>query len=1136
MPYTFSDEDVKARLARLSGYARTATGPMRTPTLGAPIVKHDLMPPQNNYQSQNLIQKIGSIAAQTAGTAAGVVKGIGNFGIEAGKQTYQDFHSFLKPVAQTLTGSLSREGQLIGEQSRALDKQMAEFTDLYKSGKVSKDWYAQRLRDISNQQQELSNGSKGIATQADRGNVLEGAARTLTDIMAFGSYTPTLTVGAKAVEAGNLYKGMKFTSTVLNDTGKFGEGLVKLEEMAAKIPSVKGLLEANGAKFGAESSVFKQSMKDAVGAVLIKQPLVYNSSIDDITGAIKDFASGQYGEALQKVFWTAQLAFSGGIFGEAFKYGGKAGELLKLGAVGKGSYFDEIAKRTMGGNPKLWVDWLNKLKESDPEKFKRVEKLMKQAQEHNLRTWGTAQNAADAVERHYASNHGVDLSSISFSKFMDRELKYQKNFELVNAAAQTGKLIGPGGEIIRPGQVAIGTFGQDAREELIANLKKLSYDDRIKYLQSMRSEGATFWAQHDLMYTKIFNSVQSLKDPEQLAKSIRAIDAGVGLKGLPKDIEKQLAKDGYIAILPKNNLSKLILEQDTRKLITSAIHGNKEVFDNAVAPRTTLKALYGGLTKYGLSPESNNRIAYQKLSANIAENIDNLSKDLPGFASAIKSSGNKDATVAGSVILKRLQDYADNMHGFKGIGDRSAVSDIRQLTYTDLQRALGISRQEAKSLSQAIADGYMKVPLEFRGFGDRAVDTAYRFIPGFKSYSRVQSALRYTYNPFFRATEEVETRLLSRIEGHTLLWKKTRKELDDISKQLENARIFTTGFSGEGAANDVILGRLTANITQGQKRNLAGLAAKIAESKGTTVDDLILNHYNELEDALRVVVQYPSHGVISSPLARTLNLAFFPMRYNIKVAGVVAKELAKMPPTMQYAFVNGVFDMRDWLKSDEGIQWQSKNADAIALFKWLTPYNSIDYVMNLFGHKPESVQSFGQLGGLPFGWIPQMLDSLGALNLNTPYVDPKTGTVATKKIPTELKSQAAMAIVDLINSTFTYPGRILGLPGKNQTIKDAVNKFISTDGKDFINQVQTDRLTPLQKKTIRVLKGDTSDEAINDLYLSSDGKYQIPVWDLPMKPNAEFSPKQRVLQPGEGPKAKKGRKAKKTALPLAPIR
>ena len=53
----------------------------------------------------------------------------------------------------------------------------------------------------------------------------------------------------------------------------------------------------------------------------------------------------------------------------------------------------------------------------------------------------------------------------------------------------------------------------------------------------------------------------------------------------------------------------------------------------------------------------------------------------------------------------------------------------------------------------------------------------------------------------------------------------------------------------------------------------------------------------------------------------------------------------------------------------------------------------------------DSISDMGQLGGLPFGIISQMLDSQGIINLNTPYVDPKTGSVFPKTYPSRYKHE-----------------------------------------------------------------------------------------------------------------------------------
>src|SRR5690606_18079913 len=142
------------------------------------------------------------------------------------------------------------------------------------------------------------------------------------------------------------------------------------------------------------------------------------------------------------------------------------------------------------------------------------------------------------------------------------------------------------------------------------------------------------------------------------------------------------------------------------------------------------------------------------------------------------------------------------------------------------------------------------------------------------AYARIQSALRYTYNPFFRVQEVVETNILAAGSGanrfknlvaHNGVWNKAQGELDGIVKQLEDARIFSSSLYGE-AAQDQVLGRISANLTQGQKRDLAGLALDIANRQDTTVEALLRDAPDQIEDALRVIVQYPKDGILASPL------------------------------------------------------------------------------------------------------------------------------------------------------------------------------------------------------------------------------------------------------------------------------
>jgi hypothetical protein len=106
-----------------------------------------------------------------------------------------------------------------------------------------------------------------------------------------------------------------------------------------------------------------------------------------------------------------------------------------------------------------------------------------------------------------------------------------------------------------------------------------------------------------------------------------------------------------------------------------------------------------------------------------------------------------------------------------------------------------------------------------------------------------------------------------------------------------------------------------------------------------------------------------------------------------------------------------------------------------------------------------------------------MLDSqFEDFNLNTPYLNPRTGDVVPSYIPVTARAQVRTALDDLVGSVFTYPGRILGLPGKGELIRDLNDNIIDTDYNEF-NTIKRTDLTPEQKdyqKTIREFRGESA--------------------------------------------------------------
>lgn len=1059
--------------------------------------------------------QIGDVGKTVAAKALGFV---GHTAVDVAKQAMGAARTYVDAQTQPILNKIQED---IGKQ---LERKQQEIQQAHKSGRMSLEDYNKATNELAKAFTQLTKETQKISAGPTPQQRASDVANTAINALTLGSFTTGKALGKEA------------TSSLIT----------KLDDVVTKVPAIRALAERNAAsivKAGAnetlEQALATDAKRTAIG-LLIKRPIFYQSNITGAKDVYEDVLKGNYGDAAKSSAWLASQMLEGGPIGAFSKGAGWLKKGLSKLSYGTGSFIDNISSQIGNKNPSQIARFLTTLEKKSPNEFEQANRIFKILQETNLQAAGDdAQRAADSVLTHY-NQHSIPLENVTPSQLYKDFSNWAKADELAQKTLKSGLVrdINPEDAqkyvVVRwdsPTKQAVADAVRNAGPEL---------EDQLAAVKTLADQPSVGWANNNILMTKIENEIQNAAldkatSAETAAKAISRIStASTILPNVPKKVADELADLGYSIAAPfGGRKTPIVDENDLRKLVTGAIKGDTTVFDIASAPEPNLSALAGAIDKSGLSVRSTNQLANRKLQESVVANLDELGL---GSQLGLKNTQGGDIVNGGKVILSKLQEYVEDKRPALGLGKKAAITDIRQMRIGEIEEALNVSSSQAKLISQAVMDGYLQVPLEFRGLGDKVVDALYKYNPLQKYYSRIQSAMRYTYNPFFRTQERVETKLLSHAQANNLVWGKGRATLDDAAQTLDNAGIFTSSLPGE-AAQDQVLGRITANITQGQKRDLAGLALDMAKARGVTLDEMVSRHSGELDDALRVVVQYPTKGILASPLARTLNLAFFPMRYNAKVTALAAQTLAKQPPSVQLAVIHSLFQMKDWLKSDEGIRWQSAHADAIQLFKWLTPINSIESTMNLLGHKPDSVGSIGQLGGLPLGVITQVLDGQGIINLNKPYVNPKTGDVFPDYIPKTAQARAATALTDLLGTTFTYPGRILGLPGKEATMKKVIAAFIDTNGSDFDKNIDMDSLTPLQKNWVRVLKGDTSQEAIDTLYTSpAPGGYQgytLPPLSLPYKvvpPTTGSTP----LQKRTGlPSKAKGKKQKTLAIPIA---
>ena len=1080
----------------------------------------------------NIGQQTGGIAKQIGGAALGFVK---NSAVDIYKSTVGTAETLVRLPVEIIRSPIDEY------RVSSLDLKRKQISRDYASGKLSKADYNNQLKELNKGYDEVAKSTQKTLDWTNKKSVAERnmeIADTAINILSFGSLGLAEVGGKQALKAGS-----RESLELLMQ-----QNATKLEALMLKNPAMRSLVTRNLEAMAAREAqtVAGQSAwqfvqmngKKLAADLLIKRPVFYQSNIGQAQSLYNNILEGDYKGALTDAAWLGSQAINGGPLGAAKNLAGYTKSAVAKFAKGKGSVLDELSKNIGNGDWRQMGKYISKKNDS------LVTKASQALQDTNLFvTKGDVKKAVDNILMSYSH---LDRSAITPEIIINDMIKHRDAYEILENAKKSHILDNLGETKDRLAVVKWDAFTRTSVADAVrrsAPVGELNKDAATKVIHDMGDKVG--FTNNFSLSTQLEKIIANSKSANEAADAIQAIDAAVGTgKYLPKPLQKQLAKLGYVVAEPAGGVqNKFIETEDLTKLISSAIK-DPNLFDPSAAPAPVISHIAGFLERFGISPEDSNGLASKKLAESVTARLNGT---MAGRELGFNVDGKK--AIGGDIVLSRLQQYIENKPGIHGLSKisagQSSLTDIRQMTVNEIRQALAtktkngtsmISADAAKEIRQAITKGFTDLPLEARGLADKLVDNLYAINPMQKYYARTQSALRYTYNPFFRAQESAETKILSKVQASNLLWMKPRgysgsakQWLDEGAGILEKAGIFKGQLPGE-AAGDVTLGRITANLTKGQKRDLAGLAYDIAKNRGVELQQLANENPEIIDDALRAIVQYPKKGVLASPLARTMNLAFFPVRYNAKVTMLAAKALEKQPPAIQKAVLHSMFTMKDWMKSDEGIAWQSKNADAIALFKWITPVNSIEGTMKLLTGSVNSPADLGQLGGLPLGIISQMLDSQGIINLNTPYVDPKTGSIFPKNIPKSMKARAAVALTDLINSTFTYPGRTLGLPGKNQAVKGLVKDFITTNGNDFESQIQTDRLTPLQEKWIEVLKdGGNNQDLIDELYQSpANGQfngYTLPPLDLPFNPSYDASSKYKA------PKALKSKRPKV----LAPV-
>lgn len=934
---------------------------------------------------------------------------------------------------------------------------LTTLSQQYKSGLITSKQYKLGLAQLTTDINETRNQENNVSNRAaaDQGQTIKSGidtASTLVTILTAGFGKATAT----AVNVGG-ETGLGLTPLAAKSAGEFLAGkatdniFTPISNAISKLvgtPAAMDTLDvsAKTALQKATAEVVSQSAANMTAGqisravasnIALKYPIYFNALSTTGQELYQKLDDKKYGSAIRQMAFNAALLLSGGPIGQALKFGGKAIGGFTMKTFGQSSFIDELSKGIGDGSADGLFNAVTKLPEDQQAE---VVKALSNVEATNMGAVGgkDVQAAAQRVLTGMASYEGLSMSSFTHDEALANMVSFSKAQQLADSVAKSAGL-GP----VTVGRVDARTLNMISSQlspTASSDFKDITHNawDALK----VQNPNAA-WANNENFDRQISALINKHDTPGELDLAISKIKASFKVDGFPETEARQLSKMGYIPIKPIN--LEAPFKEGAGQVATKFASG-EGLFTHAVQPVPILKPIGDLLTNMGLSPTGSAVRVYQLFNQNLAKTFSETD--------IVKTVIGDNASEKADTMIKQLSNYAHNPTRGIHVNGRplAPITDLRQLNTKDIMAALGVDREGAKDVKSAIMDSMLQVPLQVRGLGDKLVDINYKFNPVAAKYARIQGAARFAWNPFFQAKLAYKTELLSQVEAHgkfptlagtntilSIVFPDTYTRIDETREVLRNAGAlektparFGEGFSGE-AVNDTGVGsaNLTHKLTQGQERSISSMVITQADRVGLSAKDFVDQFPRAVKDNIQMIAQYDRNSpFLNSAMARTLNIAFFPFRFEYKVGSIMAKNLAQTSTMTQLAVIKGIYNAHDWLNSTEGQVWYSQNSHVIGLFEYFTPIQTLASVAEALSAPKDAVGSFGELGGLPFGWIPQLLDAEGLTHFGQAYVSPTSGQELPDYVPTTDKGAAVAAIQDFIGSIFTYPGATVGLPSK----------------------------------------------------------------------------------------------------------
>lgn len=237
----------------------------------------------------------------------------------------------------------------------------------------------------------------------------------------------------------------------------------------------------------------------------------------------------------------------------------------------------------------------------------------------------------------------------------------------------------------------------------------------------------------------------------------------------------------------------------------------------------------------------------------------------------------------------------------------------------------------------------------------------------------------------------------------------------------------------------------------------------IAEKFGMSLGDALAFSYEngvkkyknpQVVSMMREMTQAAYHyevGFLTSPLMKTLNIVWFPLRFQAKTMQLASRWLGSLSPTSRMIVMNNWVNFANWAGTDEGIEWRRTNRNVLYnILAYTTAYEQIGQSVEAVTKGRLFGGNAGLIGGVPFGFVVNLARELAILPEDPDQFDPKTGERFTKSTPRNLVSAATLAnsieqlLISISPSTpfYSLTGGVIGGVSPRKWIESLVRQTV----------------------------------------------------------------------------------------------